>query len=234
MAENFRHGSRRIAFATARQSSAETSARQPRRKANQSKPNQPRDSLLRRNTLWSKNCRKRLFPPTATPAARRPPRLPITSSKSCAKASTTIKSPAGVEGLRLIDLMSQHYNGEVLRRFQFRRKNRGSYRPFRQRSHDRSSRSPILSRAETPDHSRLLHLQDRHSRRTGIQGQSDAGTVCRLRRSRAKVFVIASETVSRRGSHEIGDLVLVPLPDPGGRCAELGFRIRRSRTEARE
>ena len=51
--------------------------------------------------------------------------------------------------------------------------------------------------------------KDRHSRRAGVQGQSDAGRICWLRRSCTKVVVIALTQVDE--VHEIDDLVPVPM-----------------------
>ena len=92
------------------------------------------------------------------------------------------------EGLRLVDLMSQHYNGKSF--VDSSSEERIAVLTVLSDNDHMTDLpgSPILSRAETPYRPRLLHLQDRHSRRAGIQGQSDSAGICRLRRSCAKVI----------------------------------------------
>ena len=148
MAENFRLGSRRIALATAAMGN----------------PSGNRGSRAAREAGRIQICRAILYS-CAIHAGRRivgndySCRQPLRrreGRQSCrlhrtgpARNHRRQSKSVWREGLHLIDLMSQHYNGEIIRRFQFRRTDRGSYRPFGQRSHDRSSRSPIFSRAET-------------------------------------------------------------------------------------
>ena len=184
MAENFGHGSRRLTLASAVPAEARRQKpRQPRRKRSRGETSLLRDSSLPRSTRWSKSCRKRLFPPTATPVARKRPRLRITSSRSCAKTTDDNQKSTWREGLRLIDLMSQHYNGKSF---------------VDSSSEERIAVLTVLSdndqMTELPEvrfFRDLKHLTVRgyYTSKIGIhdeleyKGNRHAGGICRLRRS---------------------------------------------------
>ena len=203
MAENLRHRARRIAPAVAGRGCGGVAGRKPHRRRHI--PSPPEANLLRSFFTPAQHALVEELSETIIPAdshsgGAKAAKVADYIEQELRESTDDNRTSTWREGLRLVDLMSQHYHGKSFVDSSSRRTNCSAHGPFRQRSNDRSSRGPVFPRTETPDRSWLLHIQDRHSRRTGIQGQSASVGICRLRRSRAQVFIIECKCSQTRST----------------------------------
>ena len=148
MAENFRHRPRRVAFAIARNSAETSPASSARRKAKTETKSAARFFTPAQHTLVEE-LSETIIPADSHSGGAKAAKVADYIEQVLRESSDQNRKSIWLEGLRLIDLMSQHYNGKSFVDSSSEERIAVLTVLSDNEQHDRSARGPLLSRSES-------------------------------------------------------------------------------------